>query len=162
MSRKEIMLLSMALLLLAGYFYFFTDAFKRQSILIRLAAPRQVTGSANRGAPPAGFDLMMKYALTSVKVVPWRDGAFNKFAAPSWSLTTKSNSTPTKVIIYGTPIPGMTAPANAQPLVPGGQYRLMVEAGSLKGQLDFKAFAAPAAEPENVPPPVPEPVPPAR
>jgi len=80
-------------------------------------------------------------------VVPLLNGKFNKYTEPVWSLVSSSNSTPTKGIIYGLAIPGMTAQTNPQPLKPGLAYRLLVEAGSIKGEVDFKPPVLPAAAP---------------
>jgi hypothetical protein len=137
MSRKESILIGAVCVLFAGYVYFFTGWLKRPAIMIRQALPR-LAMAANQPIPPAAFDLMNKYKLTSVRVVPLRDGKFNKFTPPTWSLVTKSNSVAIKGIVYGDPIPGMTVQTNAQPLAPGKVYRLLVDAGSMHGELDFK------------------------
>lgn len=130
-------MVGLACALLAGYVYFFTGWLKRPAIPIRQALPRMVA-AANQPIPPAAFDLISKYKLTSVKVVPLRDGKFSKYTPPMWSLVTKSNSVPIKGIVYGDAIPGMTVQTNAQPLHPGVVYRLLVDAGSMHGELDFK------------------------
>jgi hypothetical protein len=148
MTRKEYLLLGFAAVLFCGYVHFFTGWFKRPVISIRQAPPRLLAAMGGQGSYPAVFDLMAKYPLTSVKVVPWRDGKYNKFAPPVWSLQSKSNSVPTKGIIYGAPIPGMTSQKAPEPLKPGEMYHLVVESGRVRGELDFKPPAAP-------PPPAP-------
>ena len=96
------------------------------------------------------FFFTAKYKLTSVKVVPLDALKTNKYAHPIWHLISDSNSVPVKSIIYGVPIRGMkpdvkgARPAALEPNVP---YRLLVEAGSLKGEHDFQTTEKAQFEP---------------
>jgi len=86
------------------------------------------------------FEFNSKLRLTSVKVVPLCDILTNKFAHPIWHMISDSNSVPTRGFLYGMDIPGMRpalSGAVAEPLDPSQQYRLLVEASSLKAQHDF-------------------------
>jgi hypothetical protein len=75
-----------------------------------------------------------------VKVVPLGAYETNKFTPPLWHLVAYTNVTPTEGFLYGEPIPGMRpALTNALPrrLEPNTVYRLFVQAGRAKGQIDF-------------------------
>jgi hypothetical protein len=92
------------------------------------------------GVAPLMFEFNSKLRLTSVKVVPLCDILTNKFAHPIWHMISDSNSVPTRGFLYGMDIPGMRpalSGAVAEPLDPSQQYRLLVEASSLKAQHDF-------------------------
>ncbi|HYG98886.1 MAG TPA: hypothetical protein VD837_07120 [Terriglobales bacterium] len=144
MTKKNILLI-LAVVLLAGLsLYLNRDRFRSESIQIgeRWVEPRG--SAARRGQHPSGrmlvFLLDAKLELTSVKVVPLEDVKTNRFPHPIWELTTESNSVPVKDIVYGMPIRGMRPKvkgAIAGPLQPKTEYRLFVEAGSLKTTHDF-------------------------
>jgi hypothetical protein len=86
------------------------------------------------------FSLHKDYKLTSVKVVPVADYQTNQFSSPLWHLVSKKGSQPVGGFAYGFPVPGM-APAVAdavpEPLRMGVEYRLLVEARSIKGEHNF-------------------------
>lgn len=135
MTRRDFILVGVAAGLIAVYGIFFAGWFKRSAIAIRQAPPR--LAKADQAVHRAAFDLMVKYPLKSVKVAPLQDGKFNKFTPPVWSLVSKSNSIPTKAVIYGSPIDGMTEQTKPVALKPGVTYRLVVEADGKTGELDF-------------------------
>jgi hypothetical protein len=147
MTKKSIVLISVAVALAACYLYYFTDWINPPviQILPQLRPPRNL---ARNPSPvyQVSFNLDGKYRLTSVKVIPIQALETNKNAAPIWNLTTRSNSLPQKGFLYGMPIPGMRpALTNARParLEPEVAYRLFVKAGRAKGQVDFKTHALP-------------------
>ena len=125
-----------AVLLLAFvYAYFFTDWFKPPHIQIS-AQPRP-NWSGPAGLP---FRLDGKYRLTEVKVVPLYALETNKSCSPVWHMVKSSNVTTTAYFFYGAPIEGMKAASDkpaADPLEPDTAYRLSVEAGRARGELDF-------------------------
>jgi len=150
MTKKSILLISVAVALAACYLYYFTDWINPPviQILPQLRPPRN---PARNPSPvyQVSFNLDGKYRLTSVKVIPIQALATNKNAAPIWNLTTSSNSLPQKGFFYGVPIPGMRpALTNARPqrLQPEVAYRLFVKSGRAKGQVDFKTHALPAPD----------------
>ena len=147
MVKKNIFLLSLVVVLFGIYLYYFTGLFTRFTIQID-ARPRPLPRGARAVVYPVGFSLDQKYRLTSVKVFPLTGKVVTKLTPPAWALTSKSNSVPTKGFIYGQPIPGMEPvdpKASPAALKPNQVYRLLVESGKLKGQLDFKAPAVPKA-----------------
>ena len=81
-----------------------------------------------------------KLKLTSVKVVLVRDIQTNEYPHAIWDLVSDSNSIPVKDFIYGAPIRGMRPAVKgdtADPLQPGVNYRVLIEAGSDKAEHDF-------------------------
>ncbi|MGN6552594.1 MAG: hypothetical protein ACTHLW_02525 [Verrucomicrobiota bacterium] len=88
------------------------------------------------------FLFNQKVQLTSLKVVQRDDLKTNKYPHAVWQLTTDSNSIALKDCVYGMPIRGMKPTvkgATADPLQPGVDYRLLIEAGPLKAEHDFTA-----------------------
>ncbi|MBI3853876.1 MAG: hypothetical protein HY298_26925 [Verrucomicrobia bacterium] len=152
MNKRSVLLISLAILLTAGYVYFnFSDWFAPATIEIahdiRPSSPTAGRKGARNPmddstANTVAFFFTAKYKLTSVKVVALDELKTNKYAHPLWHLISDSNSVPVKSIIYGVPIRGMkpavkgARPELLQPEVP---YRLLVEAGSLKGEHDFQS-----------------------
>ena len=147
MTKKPILLISVAVALAACYLYYFTDWINPPviQILPQLRPPRNPARNPS-SVYQVSFNLDGKYKLTSVKVIPIQALETNKNALPIWNLTTSSNSVPQKGFFYGLAIPGMKpAIANARPqrLQPEVAYRLFVKAGRAKGQVDFKTHALP-------------------
>lgn len=144
MTKKNVLLI-LALVLLAGFsLYLNRDRFRSQTIQIgeRWLEPRG--NQARRVQKSSGKLLVFLFdqplQLTSVKVIPLAAVQTNRFPHPIWELTTESNSVPVKDIIYGAPIRGMRpkVPGSvAEDLEPKSEYRLFVEAGSLKATYDF-------------------------
>ena len=115
-------------------------------IIPQLRPPR-TPGQEEAGVYLVSFDLDKKYLLTSIKVVPVPALQTNKHAAPVWQLVAATNALPQKGFLYGMAIRGMRPPpgAQAQPLQPEQDYRLFVEAGRVKGQVDFRTHALPGS-----------------
>ena len=101
------------------------------------------TASANApAAAPVMFEWERKLKLTSIAVVPVAAAETNKYPHETWHLVSDSNSVPTRGFIYGAMVPGMRAATKglqAEPLVPGEKYRLLLQAGSFKAEHDFEA-----------------------
>jgi uncharacterized membrane protein len=150
MTKKNLFLLGLVVVLAGIYLYYFTGLFTKFVIQID-ARPRPLPRGAKAAVYPVGFSLDQKYRLTSVKVYLVTGKKLSRFTPPVWALTSRSNSVPTKGFIYSQPIPGMEPPdpkSAPAALKPNQIYCLVVEAGKLKGQLDFKAppVLPPAAE----------------
>ena len=144
MTKKNIFLIILALLLASLSFYLNKDRFRSETIQIgeRWTEPRP--WMARRNQKPSGpvlrFLLDRQVKLTSLKVIPLSDIQTNKHPHPIWEMITDSNSIPIKDFFYGMPIRGMRPSvkgATADPLQNNTQYRLFVEAGSMKAQHDF-------------------------
>ncbi|MBI2925601.1 MAG: hypothetical protein HYY24_07845 [Verrucomicrobia bacterium] len=140
MTKKTASLI-VTLIVLAGlYLYYFTDWINPPHIQISAASRPVATVRPNWKVYPVTFALDGKYELTSVKVAAVAALQTNKHAKPLWHLVSKSNSVPTRGFAYGQPIRGMKPfleGARPQPLEPGAPYRLLVEAGRARGQVDF-------------------------
>ena len=145
MNRKGIILITVAVLLAITYIQFFSDWFSSPRIQI---IPQVRPIRALQTIPsvlPVSFILRGSYKLTRVKVVELGVFQTNKYVAPVWHLISKTNSPPIQGLTYGLPIPGMVlANSNAPPqeLLPHITYRLFVEAGRAKGDVDFQTREA--------------------
>jgi hypothetical protein len=141
MFSKQNMLLALAIMLAGTYIYFFTDWINRPRIqIIAQTRPIQPRGPVAL-VYPVSFLLDGNYRLTSVKVVPLRGYQTNKFVPPLWHLIAFTNTPPTQGFLYGQRLPGMKPSiSNAPPqrLQPTTDYRLLVEAGRSRGQIDFR------------------------
>ena len=140
MLSKQAVLIVVAIVLAGLYVYFFTDWINRPRIqIIAQTRPVQPRGQAAK-VYPISFLLDGQYKLTSVKVVLLNEFETNKFTPPLWHLVCYTNVPPTQGFLYGQRIPGMRPwITNAQPrrLEPDTVYRLFVESGRAKGQIDF-------------------------
>ena len=150
MNRKEYILVGAVVVLIGLYAAFFTEWFRPKTINIehsvRLQREAYVGGRRidPTGKQPLGnvtFALHHRYKLTSVKVLPLAGYATNKFTPPVWELVSKSGSAPVEGFSYGMNIPGMTPgmlTPTPDPLEPGVAYKLVVTAGAVTGEHDFK------------------------
>lgn len=145
MTTKVWMLIALAVALGAFSLYLNKDWFAKDHIQI-YDRSRPTRGVFRRGAPDDsatdpivfGFDRNLK--LTSVEVVPVSELLTNKHPEPIWHLVSDSNSLPIKAFTYGMRIRGMrpaVAGVRPQPLEPDIKYRLLIQAGSFKGEHDF-------------------------
>ena len=149
MTRKNLFLIGITLVLAALYVIYFTDWFHSDGVQISHTS-RPVTQRVGNPRIQAVFDASApvifffdkELRLTRLKVFLVSELQTNQFALPLWHLVSDSNSPPLKNLTYGMPVRGMHT-ANkgqfAQPLVPGNLYRLFIEAGDRKGQHDFEA-----------------------
>ena len=141
MLSKQNVLLILAVVLAGIYVYYFTDWINRPRIqIIAQTRPIQPRGPVAM-VYPVSFLLDGQYQLTSVKVVPLRGSETNKFVPPLWHLIAYTNAPPSQGFLYGQRLPGMKPSiSNAPPgrLQPTTDYRLFVEAGRSKGQIDFR------------------------
>jgi hypothetical protein len=150
MNKKEYILISLVVLLVGLYAVYFTDWFQPKIIRITHATRSlREAWSDGRRVDPTGkqalgnvtFVLHRNYKLTRVKVVPLTAFLTNKYTPPVWELVSKSGSKPTDGFSYGMLVPGMTPVRpmlEPDPLEPDVEYRLIVMAGSAKGEHDFK------------------------
>jgi hypothetical protein len=152
MTKKN-WLMTIVLVALAGiYVVYFTDWFKPKIIHITHTSRtfrdhRRSGQSAGFVTEPIAFGFDQAYRFSEIKVVPVAALATNKNALPVWHLTSDSNSVPVKFFFYGQRVRGMkfaVAGVRPEPLQPGTTYRLLVTAGSAKGQHDFQPVAVTA------------------
>jgi len=154
MTRRDILLVALVVVLGGLYVACFTDWFRTKTMRIEYSARplREAWGVRGR-VDPAGkrpdsvtFSLHRDYRLTSVQVVRVDEVETNQYARRYWDLVCQGGSPPVNAIAYGMPIPGMTSSVPglaAEPLKPGVRYRLLLQAGSVKGTNDFE-IAGPA------------------
>jgi hypothetical protein len=144
MTKKNWLFIGLAVVLAAVYVVYFTDWFKPKTVQIfhTTRAPR-VRALPNGKTPPPMllFGLNQQLRLTKIMVVPVAALETNSHALPIWYMISDSNSVPVKSFFYGQNIRGLKpylSTTRAQPLETNVTYRLLVEAGSVKGQHDFK------------------------
>lgn len=155
MTKKNIFLIALVLLLLGLYGYYFTDWFRPEGIqIVHTIRPQSARRSRARQAePPQGFNISFglnrKYKVTRIKIVSLSQLETNKYPHAVWHMISDSNSVPIKAFSYGEKVPGMhpsIAGVNEEPLEPNVTYRLFVEAESMKGEHDFKVPPSMAAK----------------
>lgn len=141
MTKKNIWLSSIVLVLLGIYICFFTDWFKPRIIKIGDTARPLRRFHTRNDLPYVLFILEGQYRLTEIKVVPLADFEKNSLTPPVWHLVSNEGSVPVKEFAYGHRIRGMD-PAfegdEPQPLETNVEYRLFVTAGSAHGSHDFE------------------------
>lgn len=145
MTQKQWTLVAVAVVLAGLCLYVNRDWFTREGIQIYHRSSQRMP-FFRRGRPdnsavnPVFFGFSQKLKLTEVKVISVGELATNKYPHALWNLVSESNSVPTKGFAYGMFIPGMHPKVKGvppDPLEPGVQYRLIVQAGSQKGEHDF-------------------------
>jgi hypothetical protein len=147
MTKRNWVLISLALALAGVYIFCFTDWFKTKTIHITSTNARvnRVIRAGNSATIPVIFKFERPYELTELKVVDLDDFQTNKLAEPLWHLVSDSGSDDVDQFFYGGNIDGMDPAvegARPEPLQPGVTYRLFVTAGKIKGWHDFKAKSA--------------------
>jgi hypothetical protein len=141
MTRTNALLIALALFLGGLVLYANKDWFTRPPIQISHRFDAfEGRFAQSSGTVPLLFEFNRPLKLTSVKVFALDALQTNKSPQPIWQLVSDSSSAPTRGFLYGTVIPGMRTKNQApgtDSLGLGVQYRLQIEAGSLKAQHDF-------------------------
>jgi hypothetical protein len=156
MSKKEYVLIGLVVVLVGVYAVWFTEWFRPKIMRIEHSTRslrsawgtggQRVDMTDKEGLGNVTFALHQNYKLTSVKVVPLQEFLTNKYVPPVWELVSKSGSTPVDGFSYGMSIQGMTSARSAlqpDPLLRGVEYRLLVAAGGVRGEHDFKLEGSP-------------------
>jgi hypothetical protein len=145
MTKKVWLLVVLAVALGSFSLYLNKDWFTKDRIQI-YDRSRPAHAVFRRGQPeeaaidPIVFGFDRKLKLTKVQVIPIGDIQTNKHPQPIWHLVSDSNSVPINAFTYGMKIPGMrpaVAGVRPEPLEPDVKYRLLIEAGTFKGEHDF-------------------------
>jgi phosphate/sulfate permease len=134
MNKQTVILICVALGLAILYIANFTDWLKPKKI--------QVFWRISPASGQLAFYLDKSYPLTSVEVVSTEEGLTNKHPHALWHIVAQKGGVSIGTFTYGMTIPGMApeiSTALPEPLQPGTDYSLLVEAGSgLKGEKSFK------------------------
>ena len=142
MTKKNWLLISVAVVLAAVYVIFFTDWFKPATVRIfHTNRAMHSRFQRNGGMPSLIFGLDRQLKLTDVKLVSLAALHTNQNSLPLWHLVSDSNSVPVKSFFYGQFIRGLkpaVSGSRPQPLETNVTYRLIVEAGKIKGEHDFE------------------------
>jgi hypothetical protein len=139
MTKRSIFSIFLLLGVIGAYCYW-NDFFRKPTIQITPSIRPGLKSRLNPDAYPVAFMLDGKYQLTMLKVITVADAKTNKYPRPIWHMISDSSSQPTKIINYGERIRGMkpsVPKGRPEPLQPNIPYRLMIEAGERKGQVDF-------------------------
>jgi hypothetical protein len=142
MTKKTLVLISVAVLLGAVYVFNFTSLFHKAEIRIL----PQMRPLRAKSRPPAGdtavypvmFAFDKKYAFTEIRVVSEADEKTNKYPHALWHMISDSNSIPVKAISYGASLSGMkpkVPKGRAEALEPDVPYILYVEARNPGGRI---------------------------
>jgi hypothetical protein len=142
MNKKTVFLVGAILILAAAYnLAFFMDWHKRPQIQIFCEKSRRAILRRNE-TPGLIFHLAKSYSLTSIEVVAADDARTNKYPHALWHVLAADKPVPTTSFGYGANIHGMRpeiATAEPEPLEPGTEYLLLIEAGKKdKGKLPFQ------------------------
>lgn len=143
MTNRSLILIAVAAILGGVYVYFFTNLFNKPRIemIAQIRPTRGVKVPAGEvPVDPVSFAFDKKYTLTKIRVVAAEDEKTNKYPHELWHLIADSNSTPTKVLVYGVAPKGMKPKiprARPEPLEPDVVYHIYVEAGDAKGDKKF-------------------------
>jgi hypothetical protein len=142
MTKKTLILISVAVILGAVYVLNFTSLFHKPEIRIlpQIRPPRA------KSRPPVGdtavypvtFAFDKKYAFTEIRVVSEADEKTNKYPHAVWHMISDSNSMPIKAVSYGASLAGMkpkVPKTRAEALEPDVPYILYVEAKNPDGRL---------------------------
>lgn len=147
MSKKNVLLVSLVVVLAGIYVIFFTHWFKPRVMQVSHTSRPE----GGRDSVRMTFSLGDYYELTDVKVVPLDDFKKNPDTPPLWHLVS-DDSDSTAMFSYGENIGGMdpaVAGTEPAPLQSGVRYRLFVTAGSIKAQHDFYFGTAPTNAPND-------------
>jgi hypothetical protein len=141
MTKKNLLLVLLAIGLAAVYVVWFTDWFRPKTVFIyhtsRNLRPNLARGNA---LPSLIFGVKPQVRFTELKVVSLTEFETNKDAEPVWHLISDSNSVPTKSFFYGQHIAGMRPKiegVHVEALETNVTYRMFITAGNIKGQHDF-------------------------
>ena len=145
MTKRNIFLLVLTLLLVALFFYVNKGWFASEEIRIshRSGPPLRFQSRMrqnNKAVIPLFFDFNRKLKLNSVKVIPLAGFETNQHPFPMWNVVAAGAPVATKGFEYGGNIPGMKPAvpgAEPYPLEPGAPYRLLIESGAIKASHDF-------------------------
>jgi hypothetical protein len=154
MTKRKWALIVTALLLVCIYIYNFSGWFNPKIIQISYTERSFSSRVLSRSSLPAilfGFG-GQQYQLSEIKVVPLAAWQTNRAVAPVWDLISSSRSAPVEFFRYGENVPGMKPAvpgARPEPLETNVIYRLLVRAGSYKGQCDFQLGRRPPAASPN-------------
>lgn len=142
MDKQSKILIATAIVLAVVYVAFFTGWFRPQTVGI-FHTTRYVQRGGRSGKPVQRlmFGLSRRLRLTELKVVSLAATNASQDSLPLWHLVSSSNSVPVKSFAYGQRIRGLRPAvpgSRPQPLATNVPYRLIVEAGKIKGQEDFE------------------------
>ena len=133
MNKQTIFLIGVAMVLATLYIANFTDWLTPKKI--------QIVWRISPASGALAFYLDKEYPLTSVEVVSTEEARTNKYPHALWHIVADGAPAVTATFNYGVEIPGMkpaVSTAVPEPLQPGTDYSVVVEAGSsLKGQKSF-------------------------
>jgi hypothetical protein len=143
LKSRDWLFVAVAAVLAAVYVIYFSDWFKPKTI--HISHTYRVTPAATRLAQNTGaiitFGFNRPLQITEITVVAVESAQTNRPASPLWHLVSSSNSAPVRSFVYGQPIRGLQPylkGTRAQPLETNALYRIIVAAGKIHGEHDFR------------------------
>jgi hypothetical protein len=143
LNFRDWLCVAVVVVLAAVYVIFFSNWFKPKTIEISHTSrvtPQSARVAQNTGAVITfGFEQPLK--LTEIKVVAVDAAQTNRPASPLWHVVSSSNSVPVRSFVYGQRIRGLhpyLAGTRPQPLQTNCLYRIIVTAGKIRGEHDFR------------------------
>lgn len=146
MTKNTWTLITVAVVLAALYVIKFTDLGARPRIQINVSSRPFMPNAGPDDVLPILFGFDRDLSLTALKVTPL-SLLTNRLAGapevkPVWQLKAKEASEPIRGFRYGDGLGKMEATTAPEKLLPGIGYRLEIEAGKLRGSVDFVPQAA--------------------
>src|SRR5688500_9212716 len=145
MRDKALILSLVGVILLALYLTLFRGCNDESMQITAKQRPVRRGTPTERGLQPrvdGTFSLNNKYKLTSRKVVSAEDMRTNKYPRVLWHVVEDAKPAAVNAIGYGKPVRGMKAASPdllPEPLEPGQEYVVLIEAGRIKAQTNFFA-----------------------
>jgi hypothetical protein len=142
MMRKKQILVTLLVVLAAGYVYRFTDWIVPSRIQV------EVTTRPVRGAAPEGgvltpvFMLDRDCPVTAIEVIALSNVPPASMGKVAWRVSRPPGREPVRGFLFDDALPGAKTESKAQPLIAGGVYRIEVQAGRMRGQREFVARPA--------------------
>jgi len=148
MTRKNWILIATLILLGGGYLYRFTDLLAPPQIQIDVSTRPSGRGAADATVLPTLFMLDREYALQTLRVIAVSNVPATQLGKSVWHLAAQGKGEPQRGLVYGELLKGYRVLQAPSELIPGGTYRIKLQAGRAKGSREFKALA-PAVVPAD-------------
>lgn len=146
MTKNTWTLITVAVVLATLYVFQFTDLRARPRIQINVSSRPFMPNAGPDDVLPILFGFDRDLALTAVRVTPLSLLTNRPSGAPEikpvWHLRAKESSEPVRGFRYGDAVAKMEVVAAPEKLIPAIGYRLELEAGKLRGSVDFIPQAA--------------------
>ena len=146
MTKNSWTLIALAVVLAALYVFQFADLRGGPRIQINVSSRPFMPNAGPDDVLPILFGFDRDLAITALRVTPLSLLTNRPLGSadvkPVWQLRGKAASEPVRGFRYGDPIAQTEVAAGPEKLIPAIGYRLEIEAGKLRGAIDFVPQAA--------------------